>query len=119
MLFRLADVLLDLSELTESVQYMNQVRARVGAEPAASFSIDYIKHDREIEFMFEGVNYWDDLRWGKAAQKFEYLQNGYKVCNNGQWQFIKGYDINNYKCKRFLPIPESVVAKYGYRQNAG
>lgn len=115
---RFADVLLMLSELSEDATHLNMIRARAGLMPIP-YDIKYIKYDREMEFMFEGVNYWDDLRWGKAAQKFEYLQNGYEVCNNGEWKFIKGYDVNNYKTKRFLPIPESMIAKYGYRQNAG
>jgi starch-binding outer membrane protein, SusD/RagB family len=59
---RYADVLLMLSELTEDAQYLNQVRTRVGLAPV-SYTAENLRKERKHEFAFEGVRYWDLLRY--------------------------------------------------------
>ena len=60
---RYSDVLLMLSELTENVQYMTEVRNRAGLG-AIAYSKDNLLAERHREFMGEGIRYWDLLRQG-------------------------------------------------------
>jgi starch-binding outer membrane protein, SusD/RagB family len=68
-LLRLADVLLMGAELGSShaQAYMDDVRNRVGL-PSVPPTLDNIKDERHHELAFEGVRYFDLLRWyGKEA----------------------------------------------------
>jgi hypothetical protein len=62
-LIRFSDVLLMMSELTEDAGYMNQVRARAGL-PALPFTTENIRNERRWELAFEGLRYYDLLRYG-------------------------------------------------------
>ena len=64
---RYADVLLMLSELTEDAKYMNEVRARVGL-PAIAYNVEALRKERKHEFAFEGIRYWDLLRYDYSLQ---------------------------------------------------
>lgn len=64
---RYADVLLMLSELTGDAKYMNEVRARV-ALPAVTYSVDNLRKERKHELAFEGIRYWDLLRYDYTLQ---------------------------------------------------
>jgi hypothetical protein len=68
-LLRLADVLLMGAELGSSraQAYMDQVRSR-SKLPSVPVSLDNIKNERRWELAFEGLRYYDLLRWyGKEA----------------------------------------------------
>ena len=68
-LLRLADVLLMGAELgsPNAQSYMDQVRARVKL-PSVPVTLDNIKNERHWELAFEGLRYFDLLRWyGKTA----------------------------------------------------
>jgi len=79
-LFRYADILLMYAEAinetsgptSEVYNAVNQVRARVGLPDfPAGLSQDEmreeIKHERHVEFPWEGTRYFDLIRWGDAA----------------------------------------------------
>jgi hypothetical protein len=59
---RYADVLLMLSELTKDASYMNEVRSRVGLA-AVTYSEEALRKERKHELAFEGIRYWDLLRY--------------------------------------------------------
>jgi hypothetical protein len=65
---RYSDVLLMAAELgsTNAVSYYNQVnhRANPTATPATSVSKSDILAERRLEFVGEGIRYWDLLRQG-------------------------------------------------------
>ncbi|MDR1335412.1 MAG: RagB/SusD family nutrient uptake outer membrane protein, partial [Tannerella sp.] len=68
-LIRFADVLLMHAELTNGqviARYgtdgMNQVRRRAQL-PDAPYSLDNLKRERRFELAFEGIRYYDILRW--------------------------------------------------------
>jgi hypothetical protein len=105
-LIRFADVLLMHSELTETVTGINEVRARSSVEiadpppattthpslpPLAAYSLDALKAERRYELAFEGVRYYDLLRWyGKSnlSALETYInnqENGVQTFNNGTW----------------------------------
>jgi hypothetical protein len=62
-LIRFSDVLLMMSELTEDASYMNQVRARVGLDPLP-YTIENLRNERRWELAFEGLRWFDLLRYG-------------------------------------------------------
>ena len=60
-LIRFADVLLMHSELTGTVEGINQVRARAGLSPLVAYSLQALQQERRWELAFEGVR-WNDMR---------------------------------------------------------
>ncbi len=63
---RFADVLLMHSEVTGTANGMNRVRDRADLDPV-DYSLAALKAERQYELAFEGVRYYDLLRWGDAA----------------------------------------------------
>jgi hypothetical protein len=119
-LIRFADVLLMHSELTETVNGINQVRHRADnfnadtlVKPIATYSLDALKAERRYELAFEGVRYYDLLRWyGKsnlAGLKTQLeSQNGVVTFNNGVWGVKKGV-LFRPETGGFLQIPNQEV----------
>lgn len=67
---RFADVLLMAAELgsPNAVSYLNRVRIRAGLEETASADKDAIYQERMYELAFEGIRYWDLLRYDNTLQ---------------------------------------------------
>lgn len=68
-LMRFSDVLLMAAELEcpKAQDYYDRVRGRVGLQPKP-VSLDNIKEERRFELAFEGIRYWDLLRWHDAER---------------------------------------------------
>lgn len=85
-IMRYSDVLLMAAELGSSnaQSYYDQVRKRAGMATKA-VTTQNILDEREVEFAFEGIRYWDVLRQGlpTAAATIAEHQNGVKVKNAG------------------------------------
>ena len=84
---RYADVLLMAAELGSgnAQTYFNEVRGRAGYTEVKPVSKEAIMQEREIEFAFEGIRYWDLLRQGieVAASTISENQNGVAVKSGG------------------------------------
>ena len=71
---RYADVLLMASELgnelgdANALGYFNQVHTRAGLDEVASIDKNAIFEERKFEFAFEGLRYWDLLRYESSLQ---------------------------------------------------
>ncbi len=63
---RFADVLLMHSELTGTADGMNLVRERAGLAPVA-YSLAALKQERLHELAFEGLRWFDLVRWGDVT----------------------------------------------------
>lgn len=128
-LIRFADVLLMHSELTETVDGINQVRARSSVQiadpppattthpslpPLTTYTLEALKNERRFELAFEGVRYYDLMRWyGKdnltgLEQHLESAQNGVPTFNNGVWGVKKGVDFRPIT-GGFIQIPNKEV----------
>jgi hypothetical protein len=112
-LIRFADVLLMHSELTETIDGINEVRDRVGLTPIGAYSLDALKDERRFELAFEGVRYYDLMRWfGKSnlagLETLLESQNGVTTFNNGVWGEKKGVDFRTVT-GGFLQIPNQEV----------
>jgi hypothetical protein len=116
---RFADVLLMLSELTDDAQYMNQVRERAGLDPVA-YSLDAIKQERLHELAFEGLRWFDLVRWGDVNDNTKnFYDEEIEVRNSGSTATYKvTYPVAT---KGLVSVPESEIRLSNgvYEQNPG
>lgn len=115
---RYSDVLLMHSELTETADGMNAVRARAGLDPV-SYSLENLKNERLHEFAFEGIRWFDIVRWGDVENGNNYFTMDITVNNSGAEQVYKV--TYRPETKGLVPIPESEVRLSNgvYQQNPG
>ncbi len=116
---RFSDILLMHSELTETADGMNQVRQRAGLDPV-SWSMDNLKRERLYEFAFEGIRWFDLVRWGDVENPANnYYGVTAEVVNSG----VTTTHSVNYRSETrgLLPIPESEIRLSNdvYQQNPG
>lgn len=108
-MMRYADVLLMHSELTETADGMNQVRARVGL-PAIGYSLDALKKERRHELAFEGIRWFDLMRWNDVVPALQ-KQIGVKINNLGtettMQEFGGGFAKRYQETGGFWPIPKA------------
>jgi hypothetical protein len=119
---RFADVLLMQAELKEDAAPMNLVRARVGLEPIA-YSTENLRNERRWELAFEGVRYFDLLRYGlDYAGAALNKQNGVAITNSSSGEGDGGVPaVMNLGDQAagvkatggFLPLPLSEINKSG------
>jgi len=112
-LIRFADVLLMHSELTETVTGINLVRGRVGLAAIGSYTLDALKAERRYELAFEGLRYYDLLRWAGKDNLDEVKtilesQNDVSIINNGVASEKSGV-LFRPETGGFLQIPNSQV----------
>ncbi|HDJ33742.1 MAG TPA: RagB/SusD family nutrient uptake outer membrane protein [Bacteroidetes bacterium] len=115
-LMRFADVLLMHSEITQTPTGMDEVRDRAGLVPHGTYSLANLKEERKYEFAFEGLRWFDLVRWGDVNTAFDYTLN---VRNSGMdAQYSVTYRPET---KGLLPIPETEIRLSNgvYQQNPG
>ena len=123
-IIRYADVLLMHSELSETVDGMNQVRARVDLPPVAAYSLDAIKKERRHELACEGIR-WSDIRRWHIAEEALQRQVGKKIWNRGVQMTMKdqgdGYAKRYRDTKGFQRRSQSEIDLSGgvLKQNEG
>jgi hypothetical protein len=115
---RYADILLMHSELTGTADGMNEVRERAGLDPL-EYSLENLKEERLHEFAFEGVRWFDLVRWGDVENDNNYYSVPSDVNNSGT---ESTYQVSyRPEIKGLMPIPESEIRLSNgvYEQNAG
>src|SRR5690554_2620621 len=112
-LIRFSDVVLMHSELTETADGINQVRARVDL-PAVSYTLDNLKNERRFELAFEGRRWADIRRWGDAPVLLAQQEGQpiYRASNPTTMRAFGGGYKARYEATNggFFPIPESEIA---------
>lgn len=108
-ILRFADVLLMAAELKNDAEPLNKVRSRAGLDPV-SYSEAALQNERHWELAFEGIRYYDLLRWGIAGAALD-SQNGVEIQNSGT---IEKMNIGNQTARiaetgGFMPIPEAEI----------
>lgn len=108
-IIRFADVLLMAAELKRDAAPMNRVRARVGLDPV-TYSDEALRDERHWELAFEGLRYYDLLRWGIAAEVLS-QQNGVKVLDNMVETRMDMGDIAQrlQATKGLMPLPKTQI----------
>tara|TARA_R110000796_G_scaffold88850_4_gene191866 strand:- start:10374 stop:12092 length:1719 start_codon:yes stop_codon:yes gene_type:complete len=112
---RFADVLLMHSEISETATGMNLVRNRSGLADVG-YSIEAIKEERLHEFAFEGLRWFDLVRWGDLESAFSADVN---VRNSGT---DASYSVTyRPETKGLVPVPETEIRLSAgvYEQNPG
>lgn len=112
---RYADVLLMHSEITGTETGLNAVRQRAGLG-AIGYSLEALKQERLHEFAFEGLRWFDLVRWGDVESAFDFRFN---VNNSGT---EATYEVNyRPETKGLVPIPETEIrlSNGAYEQNPG
>jgi hypothetical protein len=125
-LIRFADILLMHSELTETTDGINQVRARVGLPPIAGYSLQALQNERRWELAFEGLRWGDIRRWHIAPQCLD-KQLGQAIYNNNSATPTTntpqggGYSARYNATQGFFRIPQTQIdlSAGAYVQNAG
>lgn len=122
-LIRFSDVLLMQSELKQDATGLNRVRARAKLSPVA-YSLNALKLERRWELAFEGLRYFDLMRWGDAAEALA-AQSNVSIKNRNtdavMGEFGGGYKARYAATKGFWPIPETQINLSGgvLTQNPG
>lgn len=116
---RFSDIYLMHSELTETADGINAVRARVSL-PAVAYSLDALKNERKCEFAFEGIRWFDLVRWGDVAKTDKnYFGTEIDIKNSG---VPAKYKVSyRTETKGLVAIPESEIRLSNgvYTQNPG
>lgn len=118
-LIRFADVLLMAAELgvPNAQTYFDRVRSRVNL-PSIPATLENIKNERRFELAFEGVRYYDLLRWHDE----ELIDDNQKDIRVYDRKVPKKKTVNFRKeTGGFLPIPQSEIelSKGVLAQNPG
>ncbi|MDO4934401.1 MAG: RagB/SusD family nutrient uptake outer membrane protein, partial [Prevotella sp.] len=110
---------------TGTADGLNQVHRRSCPGETLSYSVENLRNERAIEFAFEGVHYWDLMRYEKdgayAGRAIEEAQNGAVVLNGGAETTVK-FDVNNFTAKKgLMQIPNTQITLSGgvLTQNTG
>ncbi|TAH60128.1 MAG: RagB/SusD family nutrient uptake outer membrane protein [Fermentimonas caenicola] len=116
---RYSDVLLMHSELTETADGLNQVRRRAGLADIP-YSLEALKKERMYEFAFEGIRWFDLVRWGDVERPSNnyYSKVATVLNNNVEAEYSVSYRP---EIKGLVPIPESEIRLSNgvYEQNPG
>ncbi len=115
-LMRFADVLLMQSELKQDPEGLNKVRARSGLAPVA-YSLQAIKDERKYELAFEGLRWWDILRWSgpslSEAGQLLNKQTGFNVINAAVLTPMRSFDYASrlQKTQGYWALPQNEIDK--------
>lgn len=121
-LIRFSDVLLMAAELgaPNAKQYLNRVRSRAGLGSVPA-TLENIKAERRFELAFEGIRYYDLLRWHDEDQ-ITANQTGIVTYNRRGMANAETTNIAfRPETGGFLPIPQTQIDLSGgvLTQNAG
>jgi starch-binding outer membrane protein, SusD/RagB family len=121
---RFSDVLLMAAELGSgnALAHLNRVRSRAGLDPAAAADKDAIFEERRLEFAFEGLRYWDLLRYDQTLQYAVNKVNYSGTVLTGGVEYPKNImGANLFITRGFSQIPYNQITLSGgvLQQNSG
>ena len=110
-MIRFSEVLLMHSELVENNEGLNRVRSRVNLPPVA-YSFEAIQKERRYELAFDGIRFYDLLRWYgmDAGTVIDANQNGAIYYRIGNTQTMNGNVTKRIRdTGGFLEIPKTEI----------
>lgn len=107
---RFADVLLMQAELKHDAAPMNRVRHRAGL-PDVAYSDENLRNERHWELAFEGLRYYDLLRWHIAGDVLQNNQNNVRVKDNlvDEPMDFSGIKARIEATQGLLPLPKTQI----------
>ena len=121
-LIRFADVLLMQSELKESPDGINKVRARAGLPAINGYSLQALQNERRWELACEGLRWNDIRRWHIAATQLAKQENqNIYYCGSPDTNkpHNGGYAARYNATAGFQKMPETQVSLGTVKQNDG
>ncbi|MGL1884964.1 MAG: RagB/SusD family nutrient uptake outer membrane protein [Reichenbachiella sp.] len=121
---RYSDVLLMAAELgsPSALTYLQEVQSRSGATLATAVTKDVIFEERKLEFAFEGLRYWDLLRYDNtlqyAADQISYTGT-VKTGGNDVTKVIDGANIKTTRGLCKIPDDQISLSDGVLKQNPG
>jgi hypothetical protein len=112
---------------SESLAWVNQIRARGGAQPLVTIDENAIRNERFIEFSFENKTFWDYIRWRTLSSTFfgttpQLAVQIYWDIDTQDYVFITVNRNNlNYNDKKwyYFDIPSSELLYFSKQPNGG
>lgn len=107
-ILRFADILLMGAELggSKAQTYLDMVRSRVNL-PSVPATLDNIKAERLHELAYEGVRFFDLMRWGDVEKEVNRMKGSVPVKNLGVDKILSIKFRT--ETRGFLPIPEDEI----------
>lgn len=104
------------ANITTILSIVNEVRGRAGLAALAATDLpdkeavlEYLIHERFVEFCFEGLRWPDLIRWGRAEkamqQHFAYVDESFDLSTNQPMYRMKEHNL-------LAPIPYSEIVNY-------
>ncbi len=105
--FRYAEILLNFAEAAtelaknfndktyeaEALIHFNDVRDRAGVDPVSALTINLVREEMQVEFMYENHRFWDLKRWRESENVMKNVKMKglypYYVANTKKWIFKK------------------------------
>ncbi len=121
---RYADVLLMAAELgsTNALDYFNRVHTRAGLSSVSSIDKEALFEERKYEFAFEGIRYWDMLRYDHtlnyAANQVNYI-GSVKTSGAAVEKVIDGTNLIKTRGLFQIPINQITLSGGVLSQNPG
>jgi len=118
-----AEVLNELGNTTQAIQYVQQVRDRAGlTDPLTGYTKEtleaLIAKERQVEFCFENQRFYDLKRTGKAIEVMS--AHGIREKENRPWlntYYPDAFNIQEYKLLAPIPVKEIDINRL--EQNPG
>ena len=99
-------------------QAVNRVRGRANMPDLDNVTMDDVKHERILELSLEGHRFYDLLRWGELATRFQTLTRE----DPNFKKFISATDYEGFTTNKheWLPIPiNEINSNPNIKQNPG
>ncbi len=116
MMLLYSEILAEEGDLTGAMSYVNKIRARAGVDQVTASSkeeaMKYIKRERRLELVGEGVRWFDEIRYGEWKSDITKMFNSYNNPTGTSVDFVQNY---------LYPIPQNQynAAPGLYKQNDG
>ena len=125
MMLLYAELLVEDSDVTGAMDIVNKIRTRAGVEArptncTAAEALNYIKKERKLEFLGEGIRWFDEIRYGEWKTATVNMFNRY--INSSYVGYQSTVSTSNVVDGKYLcPIPDTEMnAVPGlYVQNEG
>ena len=94
-IMRYAEVLLLYAEAcamtndNDGLKYLNMVAERAGAPTYSTLTMENVKQEKWFELSWEGIRFWDLVRWGDAANELAFRSHE-KTPYLGDEYYVKG-----------------------------
>ncbi|MFV8225010.1 RagB/SusD family nutrient uptake outer membrane protein [Christiangramia aquimixticola] len=107
MILTYAEALFQLGDTAEALTWLNMIPENRGADLYTEINVDNILLENRKEFVFEGLYFWDMLRYGMGIDKVDPLQN-----------ILESVPFGDYRLAYPIPLTE-IDANSNVTQNPG